>query len=744
MTDANVPGGAGRGAGPTRGDNPRARPNASAPDDARAPDYPPPPGWTGRAIWSTMVRWPAAWAGARRQIAVGGQRARQALRAAPLAGSGTRARRALPWARSGADQAWRSAQRTSYSAALNDLGPSYSAARRWSPLWLPVVLEALLLALALLLHAHPLGRLAVSSAQIKTLAIVLLIVGVAFGALLRLATNDTVWTAVAALGLASYLMVTALVLAGPLAALVVALLLAVAGAGLVRQRLHPVMEGTVDVTTVFGKYNRTLLPGLNVLLPGERVLAVLNTRPRHYTSPPQRVRTASGQEAQAMAAIAYQLVPEEAHRAVTLARDWERNLQRMLAATLQDELARWRPDATDDPPADTSGQEPAPTDALRLAARVERRMRDQLLRWGVRVAGVQLSNVDLPSGASQPAPGSARPSGPPIIVEGSLAPRPARDPRALPPLIAPVPKPPSPVVTVTVPASPAAARPAAVYPIPPLPTASNPPSSRPTPPSPAPSRPVPATTAPPDPAPTHPTTAFPPPRPAFRGAPGVLGRELARFARPGRATPPPVWPGGDPAGTRADDTGADDKDDDTGTGGAPRLLGRLASFATGWRATRADAGQDDEDNEDDDARSSRPRTPQASTPQSAPAPRRPVASGASIPRDTGAPAVPSPAVLAAMYDEIREGHISDPQTVRGIAEAFGHFAQDGDADPDFAMDAGEAARALMAYAQELANQHGLSASPAPDDQGDSSATPPVAQRGAIHQVERDENLTAGG
>jgi hypothetical protein len=87
-----------------------------------------------------------------------------------------------------------------------------------------------------------------------------------------------------------------------------------------------------------------------------------------------------------------------------------------------------------------------------------------------------------------------------------------------------------------------------------------------------------------------------------------------------------------------------------------------------------------------------------------------------------------------MYDEIREGHISDPQTVRGIAEAFDHFAQDGDADPDFAMDAGEAARALMAYAHELANQHGLSASPEP-----SEAVPPPTV-----PVERDENLMAGG
>jgi hypothetical protein len=596
-----------------------------------------------------------------------------------------RLRTLLPWARTAAAQAWRAARQTNYSAALNDLSPSYWTARRWSPLLAPVLLEAALLLLAFLLHAHPVANIAVTRGSFIALAAALLVAGALLGVALYAAPNDTDWTALLGLGVIGELILASLVLLGPAPTALVAVALAMAAGAFVRQRLHPVMEGTVHVTTLFGKYNRTLLPGLNVLLPGERVLAILPTRLLHYTTLPQRVATATGQNARATASIAYQLVPEEAHRAVLVVHDWERNLRQLLVAALRDELAHWgsqRPGADADPvdeaDAEADGQAEMvsnmpPSDIQRLARRVGHRMRDQLLPWGVRFAHLRLIDVILPPQperqAGEPVPSQAAP----IVVEGSLVSSASASAFGRPALAA------------------AAPRPGAA------------------------------------------------PDSLLHGATQPLGYS-------------PAADTASAAARRADER-APAARDIRWPAKVPRLLSRLAGLAGGWRRDGLSVVQR-HPSADAQAQSGSPSRDRAAD-RAGDRPARPDPKGGSVgasgprsetpsPRpddDPASLAAPSPRVLEMMYETVREGRITEPATIRAIADAFEDLAARAGDDPDATegIDAEAAARVLRQHADELALRGG----PAPSGET-TGQSPRAARRPTPPHVERDENLTAGG
>lgn len=62
---------------------------------------------------------------------------------------------------------------------------------------------------------------------------------------------------------------------------------------------------------------------------------------------------------------------------------------------------------------------------------------------------------------------------------------------------------------------------------------------------------------------------------------------------------------------------------------------------------------------------------------------------------------PPPEALADAYEAVRDGHITDPQTVREIARAFLRVAADPELDEDFPYDAAAAAQILMDRAASL-------------------------------------------
>lgn len=76
----------------------------------------------------------------------------------------------------------------------------------------------------------------------------------------------------------------------------------------------------------------------------------------------------------------------------------------------------------------------------------------------------------------------------------------------------------------------------------------------------------------------------------------------------------------------------------------------------------------------------------------------------------GEPPTPaSPEVLATAYEAVRDGRISDPLTIRGIAHAFARVAEHAPAATAFPYDAAAAARILWEYADKLDQRLAVSA-----------------------------------
>jgi hypothetical protein len=232
-----------------------------------------------------------------------------------------------------------------YAQTPNRWGITFRMLRAWSPLVVPATAWVLLLALAVALTRHPAGHVAIPSVRVGQLAILLLAVGVGFGVVLRSAASDVGWMALVASGVGVEVVLSALVLFGPLASVMAALVLLVGSSLIVQGYLRPVAPDSVQVTALADAYSRTLLPGRNVLAPGERVVAVVPTGTREHITVPQRVQGGEGWSAQAAARVSYRVVPAEAHRAVRDGPDWERGFQRRVAASVRRELEDYLRDA---------------------------------------------------------------------------------------------------------------------------------------------------------------------------------------------------------------------------------------------------------------------------------------------------------------------------------------------------------------------------------------------------------------
>ncbi len=130
----------------------------------------------------------------------------------------------------------------------------------------------------------------------------------------------------------------------PLPTAILFVVLLIVSAVAARLYMRPVPEGSVGIVYSFGKYSRTLFPGLNFLLPWEWVDSHLHTRERQWTCPEQTVQVSRDEDVHIKATISYQLMPEDAYLAVTQVENWEESLQDMFKACLQSVCNELTPD----------------------------------------------------------------------------------------------------------------------------------------------------------------------------------------------------------------------------------------------------------------------------------------------------------------------------------------------------------------------------------------------------------------
>jgi hypothetical protein len=285
-----------------------------------------------------------------------------------------------------------------------------TVARQFSPLLVPLPFALLVFLFTLPATvpgppAHP------SVLVMGTLLVALTILQ---GALLYFAgSNDTLWMLSIAGGYALFIITGVFAILGPGAALLALGILVLLGLILVQQGIRPIREGYVDLVAAFGKYTHTLYPGLNLLMPWEKVSLRLNTQETTWTCPQQRVPTSREQDVQLTATISYQLLAEDAHLAALTAKDWEASLQTLFIGTIQSvvneltpgDFVTWTQSAYVRASGEADAFNPitAATRWDRINTMLSRRMQDRVAAWGVQVNWVRIQDITLlPNASSMP------------------------------------------------------------------------------------------------------------------------------------------------------------------------------------------------------------------------------------------------------------------------------------------------------------------------------------------------------
>jgi regulator of protease activity HflC (stomatin/prohibitin superfamily) len=294
--------------------------------------------------------------------------------------------------------------------------------------WLiPVTMVALFFFLVLFTHPTLAGAMIFIFAAI----------GLIQAALLLYAPNDTFWVVVVVGAFVVFVSVTFFVLFLPIFALILSILTLSLGSVALRERYFPVKEGTVAVMGLFGKHNRTLPPGFNLRIPGEKVLGIVETTSIRYDARVPPIILATGEQVLLSVAVTYQTVPGEEHQAIRLTKDWQRTVQQQLQMVVQDEVALlsiedFRPSsgarvyAADDEEEEEQHLSPLERINERLTAAMRRKVADR----GVAVHEVKIHLLDMPH-----LPGGAAPA--PQVSAGHAQPGPVSHPTVALPLMPP-------------------------------------------------------------------------------------------------------------------------------------------------------------------------------------------------------------------------------------------------------------------------------------------------------------------
>lgn len=250
--------------------------------------------------------------------------------------------------------------------------------------------------------------------------LVFLALGVLQGTALHYASaNSGYWALGIAGGFCLFLLAACFVAFGYGVTLFLLVLLLLALGLSARKYTRLVPDGNVDIVYTFGKYSRTLLPGLNFLLPWEKLAKPLSTREKQWTCPEQHVPVSRNNEVRLKATIAYQLLPQFAYLAVGQVNNWEESLHERLENAIQEVVVDISPD--DILPWSQRGrQEEAQVEASweHINLLLFQHLRDQAAVRGVKLNWVKIRDVAL-APLSRQAPAAeqryATPAEPPPI-----------------------------------------------------------------------------------------------------------------------------------------------------------------------------------------------------------------------------------------------------------------------------------------------------------------------------------------
>ena len=278
-------------------------------------------------------------------------------------------------------------------------------ARRFSPVLVPLPFAVLVF-----LFTLPVALRGQAYLPLLPMGVLLIALVVMQGTLLYYADsndiagpNDMLWTLYVIIGYVLFLLVGTLAIFGIFATFVLLFILLSAGSILASRAVHPVPAGYVDIVLSFGKYARTLNPGLNFVMPWEKVHGRLSTQVISWTCPEQTVNISRGQDVKLKATITYQLTPAYAHIAALELKNWEQTLHDSFVATLQSVISEltpadflsWSQSKHARTSVDINAIDATSTRWEQVNAALARRVQAQVARWGIQVHSVYIQDITL-------------------------------------------------------------------------------------------------------------------------------------------------------------------------------------------------------------------------------------------------------------------------------------------------------------------------------------------------------------
>lgn len=233
------------------------------------------------------------------------------------------------------------------------------------------------------------AALAVGSDALGAVFFVYAATGVILAAALAYAPNETLWALMMFFGLCAFIAITIWCIFGIVAGVGLIAGLLLISAAVLRRQLHTVMEHTVHVMVFYGKYHRTLRPGLNIRLPGEQVLSIIHTAEITIEGAVQDVVLLNGRHLDAGVTIGCCVIPERAHQLAPRGNEWPAHVRHMLEITLHDTLSELAPEEIGTPDGSLWGQDEA------LARRLQGRLQRLIQGWGIQILWVHPHNFRL-------------------------------------------------------------------------------------------------------------------------------------------------------------------------------------------------------------------------------------------------------------------------------------------------------------------------------------------------------------
>ncbi|HEU5200359.1 MAG TPA: SPFH domain-containing protein, partial [Ktedonobacterales bacterium] len=204
--------------------------------------------------------------------------------------------------------------------------PAWSSFRRRS-FWLVPLIFILLFFFLVLLVNPPLSL---------ALLFIFAAIGMLEAAVLFNVSNDAFWVVGVVAGFILMTAVAFFAFFSPIFATVLSILLLALGVVAIRERYYAVKEGTVAVMGLFEKYNRTLQPGFNLRVPGEKVLGIVSTHRERYQARIPSLTLSTGEHVALDVAMSYQIIPGQEYLAIRNTKDWKEPLQQLLVEVTQD------------------------------------------------------------------------------------------------------------------------------------------------------------------------------------------------------------------------------------------------------------------------------------------------------------------------------------------------------------------------------------------------------------------------